>query len=139
MYNELFGSNPKAADILKALGLTTDDFYRYRDAFINQGEICVYTRGGGLNRECYGYQFDRCKDAEDDKHDAGCVVSIQKRLRNHPLYINDLDDDFDGTYCTFRFKAPSEEVLALRSDETRGENAWPLLFEELEKIIGRRS
>ncbi|MGB8520824.1 MAG: hypothetical protein WCD38_11745 [Candidatus Tumulicola sp.] len=129
MYNAVFGQNMNAAEILKSLGLTESDFYRYRDTFVNDdGKIAVYTRGGGDNHNCWN--DERCSG---DTHGANCVVPMQEKIRNHPLYHHEADDDFDRTYCTVYFRAPSEAVLALRNNETRGEKAWPKFFEEMQR------
>lgn len=44
LYNMMFGSNPAADVILATLGLTKADTGRFRDCFIADGEIAVYTR-----------------------------------------------------------------------------------------------
>ena len=48
----LFGMNPLSSVILATLGLRTADVGRFRDCFICNGEIAVYTRNGGGNRHC---------------------------------------------------------------------------------------
>ena len=69
MYNAIFGENPRAGALLACIGLTKADVGRYRDVWLTDKHIAVYTRNGGGNRECahedspkYGDQ--RCKHHE---------------------------------------------------------------------------
>lgn len=102
LYNLLFGENDKSEILLQAIGLTKDDFYRYRDAYLSENkEIAVYTRGGGGNRNCY------CNKV-DGKHEEACVIPIQNKLRKNPYYLKDEDDSYDITYATFYFKLPDK-------------------------------
>lgn len=59
LYNMVCGQNGAAGAILATLGLTTSDVGRFRDCFISEGEIAVYTRNGGGNRECWHCGGDR--------------------------------------------------------------------------------
>lgn len=88
LYNLLFGVNPDAGELLKMLDLTTDDFGRFRDAYLNEDgtKIIVYTRCGGGNREDYQYVFTTMAD--------------------HDEFITEYDDDFDCTYAYFEFRVP---------------------------------
>jgi hypothetical protein len=88
MYNIVFGENSIADDILSTLGLNKASVGRFRDAFVMNGEIVIYTRNGGGNRE----QFQPIID----------------ELKKHPCYLRDEDDDFDSTYCSIYFKFPEE-------------------------------
>ena len=90
MYAMLFGQNEAAEAILATLGLTqaSEDVGRFRDCFVADGEIAVYTRNGGGNREAYEKVFEK--------------------LREHPCYLRDEDDDFDATYATIYFSFPEE-------------------------------
>ena len=88
LYNLMFGKNKAGGAILATLGLTENDTGRFRDCFVANGEIAVYTRNGGGNREAYQDVFDA--------------------LSNHPCYIRDEDDTFDNTYATIFFKFPDE-------------------------------
>jgi hypothetical protein len=68
---------------------------RFRDIYYQHEEgsdpkIVLYTRNGGGNRDWYQYVFEL--------------------LENHPLYLNDYDDDFDCTYAYIEFKAPETIV-----------------------------
>jgi len=52
-YNLIFGENPASDVLLATLGLSRDDVGRFRDCFVSDGKIVVYTRNGGGNRECW--------------------------------------------------------------------------------------
>jgi len=64
-----------------------DAYPRFRDCFVGENEICVYTRVGGGNREC-GYG--------------------EEKLYEHPNYLRTEDDDYDSTYATYYFSVPDE-------------------------------
>jgi hypothetical protein len=102
MYNALHGQNSNADILLGILGMKKQEVGRFRDAWItDEGEIAIYTRLGGGNRECY------CNELDEIKHN-GCYQPYIEELQKHPLYIRDYDDDFDCTYATFLFKVPEE-------------------------------
>jgi len=101
MYNLLFGQNPVSGIILATLGLTEGDCGRFRDAFISEGKIAVYTRLGGGNRECY------C-ETEKEHAEGGCYGPVIECLQAHSQYLYDKDDDFDSTYATFWFRFPDK-------------------------------
>lgn len=129
LYNALFGVNP-CAEVLKAiLGIDQDlpDFPeldysewdppdhtipplsdyiaecvkqqacpsgRFRDIYVSaKGTIVLHTRNGSGNRPYYQYVFEIA--------------------RQHPNYIRDWDDDFDGTYANIEFSVPDwfKEIL----------------------------
>jgi hypothetical protein len=77
LYNMLFGVNPASHVILATLGLNVRDVGRFRDCYVANGEIAVYTRNGGGNREEYQEIIDK--------------------LAEHPCYLRDADDEFDCT------------------------------------------
>lgn len=94
LYNMIFGTNPLSDAVLATLGLTRGDCGRFRDCFVANGEIAVYTRNGGGNREQYQETIDE--------------------LAKHPCYLRDEDDDFDRTYATIYFSFPKEYAEALK-------------------------
>lgn len=143
-YNVIFGQNKHADLLLKILGLNRDDFYRYRDCFLTKdGKIAVYTRGGGPNRECYCSEYplsDRTVSDEDGEwHFSDCPFILNSKIRSHPLYLYDEDDDFDNTYATFYFRVPDELKKLLESEGVEAEpersELWKALLEYLK---GRR-
>jgi hypothetical protein len=88
LYNMFNGVNPATFFILPMLGEKHPDNYpRFRDCFVNNNEIHVYTRVGGGNRNC---EF-----GEDE-------------LQQHPNYLRDFDDAYDSTYATYVFSIPCE-------------------------------
>jgi hypothetical protein len=110
LYNLINKINPSTFFILPMLGKHPDKYPRFRDCFVEHTEqvvggelgvkkesrprkkgerfIYVYTRAGGGNREAYQNEIDK--------------------LRKHPNYISDKDDDFDFTYATFKFSVPEK-------------------------------
>ena len=90
MYNMVHGYNPLVGILLGVLEVKPDDFGRFRDAYLikREGElqIAVFTRCGGGNRADYEDVFEEA--------------------REHPLYVEDYDDDFDSTYAYIIFKIP---------------------------------
>jgi hypothetical protein len=90
----MFERNPASDAILAALGLTRNDVGRFRDCFVAGGEIVVYTRNKGGNRDDYQNVFDR--------------------LAQHPCYLRDEDDDFDCTYTAIYFRFPDEYAEELK-------------------------
>jgi hypothetical protein len=84
----LFGMNPDSDKILSVLGKTKADFGRFRDVYIEDGYIVVFTRCGGGNRDDYEDVFSEMED--------------------HPWFAYEEDDDFDCTYARFYFKIPDE-------------------------------
>ena len=88
LYNMLNGVNPATFFILPMLGQKHPDNYpRFRDCFVNNNEIHVYTRVGGGNRNC---EFG------------------EEELQQHPNYLRDFDDEYDSTYATYVFSIPDE-------------------------------
>lgn len=115
LYNALFGMNSNAKTILATLGLSPDDCGRFRDCFVANGEIAVYTRNGGGNREEYQSTFDR--------------------LSGHPCYLRDEDDGYDETYATVYFRFPDEfadDLKALDSNQAvKPSDKWEALIKAL--------
>lgn len=109
LYAMIHGRNPAAPLILATLDLTTDDVGRFRDAFVSEGRIAVYTRNGGGNRECWN-------DNTCNETCAGCI--IEKVLPRHPNYLYDEDDDFDCTYATVYFSFPERHRDLLEALDT---------------------
>tara|TARA_Y100000310_G_scaffold2377_1_gene3063 strand:+ start:2803 stop:3231 length:429 start_codon:yes stop_codon:yes gene_type:complete len=108
MYNLLFGTNPIAPFLLGMLGLNVPDVGRFRDAFVTEGKIAVYTRNGGGNREHWDYDLgnETTKESGAECSCSGCIINY--RLPKHPNYLYDRDDDFDSTYATIYFSFPDE-------------------------------
>lgn len=105
LYNALFGKNPMSLILLKMLNLTEKDCGRFRDAYLHDDKIIVYTRNGGDNRGHWDFIYEEYDEGENCPC-AGCVMDY--RLPNHPNYICDYDDDFDCTYAYIEFSIPDE-------------------------------
>lgn len=119
LYNLVFGVNLKREDLLTALDLKESNFYRFRDIFVTEnGEIAVYTRGGGGNREC------SCDTNNPQEHGPYCSITLSDKIRQNPLYLRDLDDEYDMTYCTFYFKAPDGFDISEYEREPERAKLW---------------
>ena len=96
LYNALFGVNP--ATVLIATMLTDERpesyFPRFRDCYVENGNIVVYTRVGGGNR------FENHGDPDFDYGES--------KLYELPTFIETYDDDFDCTYGYYVFGVPDE-------------------------------
>lgn len=135
LYNMLFGVNPLSKIILATLRLTIEDVGRFRDCFVTNGEIAVYTRNGGGNREHYFYGDGEDPGPGDHCKCTGCIITYH--LPKHPCYLRDKDDDFDCTYATIYFKFPDEYADGLKKIDA-GEKfdpdaRWEAILEALRK------
>ena len=88
LYNMINGFSPACVFIMPMLGRHEDEYPRFRDCFVTEnGEIAIYTRVGGNNRnDGYG----------------------EEKLYEDPHFITTFDDDFDTTYGTYVFSVPEE-------------------------------
>jgi len=115
-YNMIFGENKMADMLLAILGKTKGDFGRYRDCYISNGMIAVYTRNGGGNRE----HFDWIAETESGP-ECGCTACMTRyTIPRYEWYSYDEDDEFDSTYATFYFSFPEQfraELEAIDSGE----------------------
>lgn len=128
LYNVLFEINRAATCLLKMAGLDYRKIPRFRDCYVEKGNIVVFTRSGGGNRECF---------AESDDH-SECCHTLNDELTYKQNYITDYDDDFDSTYAYFLFRPLDEYkelAAALESnDEPRGVAKFEALIKKLEHI-----
>jgi len=62
MYSIVFGKNAMSDVLLAMLGLDESKVGRFRDCYISNGMIAVYTRNGGGNRECWHYDNPKLGD-----------------------------------------------------------------------------
>lgn len=126
MYNLIHGRNPFANLLLDVLGLDERAVGRFRDAFVAEGEIAVYTRNGDGNRRCWNATPGADCDCP------GCAISY--RLPAHPLYLRDEDDGFDSTYATVYFRIPDDApdfVRAMDVGKFDPDARWKAAFEYL--------
>lgn len=88
LYNMLMGFNPACVVIMPMLGRKQEEYPRFRDCFVTEeGNIAIYTRVGGGNREC-GYGEEELYEDEN--------------------FITTYDDEYDNTYGTYEFKVPEK-------------------------------
>lgn len=133
----LFGINDAAPVLLAALGLTDDDVPRFRNCYIEEDQIVIYTRTGGGNRDFYD-SGESCREnyPEYFSGDGAPSGPWNSSLRSHVNYINDEDDDFDSTYAQFYFSFPDEyaedlKALAARSETHKPSDQWSALFKAM--------
>ncbi len=87
-YNMLKGFNPACVYIMPMLGRKQGEYPRFRDCFVTEdGNIAIYTRVGGGNRNC-GYG--------------------EESLYKDKNFIKTYDDNYDSTYGTYEFSVPEE-------------------------------
>ena len=84
-YNAIMGFNPACVLIMPMLGRRQNEWPRFRDCFVEDGKIAIYTRVGGNNRGC-GYG--------------------EEELYKDPHFVKTYDDSFDNTYATYIFNVP---------------------------------
>ena len=131
LYNMMMGFNPACVVIMPMLGRKQDEYPRFRDCFVtDEGNIAIYTRVGGGNRDC-GYGEDELYKDEN--------------------FITTYDDEYDNTYGTYEFRVPEEWkadfdlIMDGKSSEVSKEyidyvkTFYPKLAEEgvIDKIFGR--
>ena len=88
MYNMINGFNPACVFIMPMLGRKQEEWPRFRDCFVTEeGNIAIYTRVGGGNRNC-GYNEEKLYEDEN--------------------FIQTYDDEYDTTYGTYEFKVPDK-------------------------------
>ena len=130
MYNMLMGFNPACVVIMPMLGRKQDEYPRFRDCFVtDEGNIAIYTRVGGGNRDC-GYN--------------------EEELYKDENFLTTYDDEYDNTYGTYEFRVPEkwkadfDKIINGKSNEVSKEYIdyvkafYPKLTEEgvIDKIFG---
>ena len=110
LYNSIFGVNPYAAALLRILGTRFDKVPRFRDVFVNEdgGEIVIFTRTGGGNREFHenGQECRRNYPEAFSGADPAPSGPWNEDLRQIPGFIKDEDCEFDETYAYFHYRVP---------------------------------
>lgn len=91
---------------------------RFRDIYLDDDLIVLYTRNGGGNADWLWY--------------------VHSCLRQHPHYLSEEDDDFDSTYRYYYFIIPPMFQRAIEEVRGLGEQAsprdkWDTLFVQLEE------
>ena len=129
MYNMLFGENPFADYLLSFLGITKNQIPRYRDCYIDKEQIVIYTRTGGGNREYY--------DEPNNENKEGPFNSQLREIRG---FVSNEDDDFDSTYCYFRYNIPetAKEILRKVNELGGSDNASEKWLRMLKKLDSKK-
>ena len=100
--------------------------------------IHVYTRNGGGNRDCWGWD----EYVHPDQKPERCICPgccIEKILPTHPLYVMDYDDDFDCTYATIEFRIPEAAqnlvrfLMELTPETEKPEEKFMALIDKMKK------
>jgi hypothetical protein len=131
LYNTLFGRNPFERILLKAINIDMDKIPRYRDCYLtNDGNIVIYTRTGGGNREFY--------EAANENEESDYPGPYNSDLRANPNFINDEDDSFDPTYAYFYYKVPEEhkgacDLLSKLGAIRNPNESWHNLLDRMSK------
>lgn len=88
LYHMLMGFNPACVAIMPMLGRKQNEYPRFRDCYVtDEGNIAIYTRVGGGNRDC-GYG--------------------EEELYKDENFITTYDDEYDSTYGTYEFRVPEK-------------------------------
>lgn len=141
LYNTLFGVNDSAPMLLAILDLDTYDIPRFRDCYLENNAIVIYTRTGGGNRDYYE-SVEECQKNYPEYFMIGSETIPQgpwnADLRKHPNFVSDKDCGFDCTYAYFFFSFPEkykDDLVALAegNDEYTPSEKWQMLVKDLQK------
>lgn len=111
LYNMINGFSPACVFIMPMLGRKQDEYPRFRDCFVEDGKIAIYTRVGGNNRNC-GFG--------------------EEKLYEDPYFVSTYDDEFDSTYATYLFDVPEK----WKSDFDKIlDSGWEHVSEEYQKYL----
>lgn len=81
------GFNPACVFILPMPGRKDTEYPRFRNCFVEDGKIAIFTRVGGPNRDCgFGEEV----------------------LYDDPNFVSTYDDEEDNTYGTYLFNVPEK-------------------------------
>ena len=137
LYNLIHGHNPIAPLLLHALG--NPEVPRYRDCYLDDERIAIYTRTGGGNRDAYESE-ERCRANYPEYFEGDDPVTgpWNADLRALSGYIYDDDDEFDSTYATFYFKIPEHFAGLIKTlheigagREEKPADAWQRVLADL--------
>lgn len=109
LYNMMHGYNEHSVLVLSVLGLTCHKVPRFRDAYIKDNSLVVFTRTGGGNRDYYENEATHRKNhSGEGRYAFEPFEFYNDDLRKNPNYISDHDDEYDSTFAHFIFKFPDE-------------------------------
>ena len=127
LYNMIFGYNPACVFIMPMLGRKDTEYPRFRDCFVEDDKIAIFTRVGGNNRNC-GFG--------------------EEELYSDPNFVSTYDDEDDSTYGIYLFNVPDkwkpdfDKILDGRIKETSDDykkyikEFWPTMADKLSEILG---
>lgn len=87
LYNMIHGYNPACIFLMPMLGRQVDEYPRFRDCYLEDGLIAIFTRVGGNNRD-QGYG--------------------EEELYKDENFVRTYDDSYDDTYGTYLFRVPEK-------------------------------
>ena len=88
LYNMMNRFNPACILIMPMLVRKQEEYSRFRDCFVTEkNNIAIYTRVGGVNRNC---EYD------------------EEELYKDENFLTTYDDNYDCTYATYEFKVPEK-------------------------------
>ena len=143
LYNALFGFNPMAGMLLKALDITTEQVPRFRDCYLDtegkEPRIVIYTRTGGGNRDFYEHE-EVCRNNYPEYFGEADEPSgpWNSDLRKIDGFIYDADDNFDSTYASFYYSIPDpfkkiiNTLQSLNSKTEKPHDKFERLIKDLE-------
>jgi hypothetical protein len=126
--------------LLEILGYTRDKIPRYRDCYLKDGHIVVYTRTGGGNRQYYeNAEVCKANYPDDFKGNDFPAGPWNCDLRKNPLFLFDRDDSYAPTYAEFHYKYPEMyakelTVLAEAYSEPQSEQKWAKAVESIRPL-----
>lgn len=137
LYNQVFGFDPLSHMLIKALHVNPLHVPRFRDCFLLDGKIAIYTRTGGNNRSINEtpWVFEGKvipRTVAPDNWNSICAA--------HPDYLGTEDDEYDNTYAFWWFRYPtSPEIhdaltaIAKDHERPRPSTRWKALTESMKK------
>lgn len=135
LYNSLFGFDPLSHMLIRVLDINPLHVPRFRDAFLLEGKIAVYTRTGDGNRSINAtpWVFEGeviPRTVAPASWDALCAA--------HPDYLGTEDDEYDSTYAFWWFRYPEavrDELTAGAQDHERARPSvrWKALSASMNK------
>lgn len=123
LYNMLCGTNSQSDALLAMLGITRDNVPRFRDCYLENGKIVIYTRTGGGNREFYASE-ESCREANGPEFEP--TGPFNSDLEKIPGYVGDEDDSFDSTFAHFRFEVPEKYKELAAEMAVSGDHTHPM-------------
>lgn len=133
MFNVVFGDQSNRMALAGLVGFKEEPL-RFRSAWVETDgdmlRIAIYTRMGGGNRA------EDQSEPGDDFHDWYLWWESVPKM---PLYLFDKDDDFDCTYATLYFRAPTPAEMVDMAKEVGQEISMDTaegIFNELLRLAG---